>query len=72
MLPLQLSGTTVASRCRSCMGLYRTAILRIDLNLYRQILNELRRDEFKAGIMNSMAFLIDVRISQNNLIHNKY
>lgn len=61
-------GTTVTSRCRTCMGLYRTAILRVDLNLYRHMLDELRKDELAAGVTNSVTFLIDafdlqVRIS---------
>lgn len=52
-------GTTVTTRCHSCMGLYRTAILRVDLNLYRHMLDELRKDELAAGVTNSVTFLID-------------
>jgi len=40
-------------------GLYRTAILRADLNLYRYMLKELRKDELRAGAINSVTFLID-------------
>ncbi|CAL8128780.1 unnamed protein product [Orchesella dallaii] len=52
-------GTTVTTRCHTCMGLYRTAILRVDLNLYRHMLDELRKDELAAGVSNSVTFLID-------------
>lgn len=52
-------GTTVTTRCHTCMGLYRTAILRVDLNLYRHMLDELRRDELAAGVTNSVTFLLD-------------
>jgi len=54
-----LRGTTVTTRCHNCMNLYRTAILRVDLNLYRHMLKELRRDELQSGITNSVSLLID-------------
>ena len=55
-------GVTVTSRCVTCMGLYRTCILRADLNLYRRMLSELRFDEQTAGVESSVTYLIDVSL----------
>lgn len=44
------------------MTIYRTSIIRADLNLYRQMLDELRNDEQEAGVENSVSYLIDVAI----------
>lgn len=54
-----VKGTTVTNRCLNCTNLYRTAILRMDLNLYRHMLSELRREELEAGVVNSVTFLMD-------------
>ncbi|CAG7728638.1 unnamed protein product [Allacma fusca] len=52
-------GVTVTNWCLTCMGLYRTCILRVDMNLFRRMLQELRQDEQEQGVESSVAYVID-------------